>query len=67
MYRFQLFFESEEQLSHTESLYSSRGCMYDVYNFSSDFLLTLNLRALGRLSLAQALSDILLTWWNILN
>ena len=56
------FFESEEQLSHTESLYSSRGGMYVMYIFSSDFLLTLNLRALRRLSLVQALSDILLTW-----
>ena len=59
---FNCFFESEEQLSHTESLYSSRGHMYDMYIFSSDFLLTLNLRALRRLSLVQALSDILLTW-----
>ena len=33
-----------------------------MYIFSSDFLLTLNLRALRRLSLVQALSDILLTW-----
>ena len=55
------FFESEEQLSHTESLYSRRGRMYDMYIFSSDFLLILNLRALRRLILVQALSDIPLT------
>ena len=35
--------------------------MYDMYIFSSDFLLTLNLRALRRSSLVQALSDIQLT------
>ena len=37
------FFESEEQLFHTESLYSSCGYMYF---FSGGFLLTLNLRTL---------------------
>ena len=36
--------------------------IYDMYIFSSDFLLTLNLRLLRRLSLVQILSDILLTW-----
>ena len=55
------FFDSDEQLSHTESLYSSNGRMNEMYNFSSDFLLTLNLRALKRLTLVQAFRDILLT------
>ena len=54
-------FDSDEQLSHTESLYSSNGRMNEMYNFSSDFLLTLNLRALKRLTLVQAFRDILLT------
>ena len=54
-------FDSNEQLSHTESIYSSNGQMNEMYNFSSDFLLTLNLRALKRLSLVQAFRDILLT------
>ena len=55
------FFDSDEQLSHTESLYSSNDRMNEIYNFSSDFLLTLNLRVLKRLSLVQAFRDILLT------
>ena len=55
------FFDSDEQLSHTESLYSSNGRMNEMYNFSSDYLLTLNLRVLKRLSLVQAFRDILLT------
>ena len=55
------FFHSDEQLSNTESLYSSNGRMNEIYNFSSDYLLTLNLRALKRLSLVQAFRDILLT------
>ena len=33
-----------------------------MYTFSGDFLLTLNLSALKRLSLVQTLSDILLKW-----
>ena len=37
------------------------GRKYDMYIFSSDFLLTLNLRTFKRLS--QALSDIVLTWY----
>ena len=54
------FFESDEQLSHTiQSLYSSNGRMNEMYNFSSDFLLTLNLRALKRLSLVQAFRGVL--------
>ena len=59
------FFDSGEQfgeqLSHTESLYSSIGRMNEMYNFSSYFLLTLNLRALKRLTLVQAFRDVLLT------
>ena len=55
------FFDSDEQLSHTESLYSSNGRMNEMYNFSSDYLLTLNFRALKRLTLVQAFRDILLT------
>ena len=35
--------------------------MNEMYNFSSDFLLPLNLRALKRLTLVQAFRDILLT------
>ena len=54
-------FDSDEQLSHTESPYSSNGRMNEIYNFSSDFLLTLNLRALKRLSIVQAFRDIFLT------
>ena len=54
-------FDSDEQLSHTESLYSSNGRMNKMYKFSSDFLLSLNLRAFKRLSLVQAFRDILLT------
>ena len=52
------FFDSDEQLSHTKSLYSSNGRMNELYSFSSYFLLTLNLRALKRLSLVQAFRDI---------
>ena len=59
-------FDSDEQLSHAESLYSSNGRMNEMYNFSSDFLLTLNLRALKRLTLVQAFRDIFIpcasTW-----
>ena len=29
-------FESDEQLPHSESLYSNRGRLYDMYSFSSD-------------------------------
>ena len=36
--------------------------MYDMYIFSSDFLLALNLITLKRLGPVQALSDMLLTW-----
>ena len=54
-------FDSNKQFSHTESLYSSNGRMNEMYNFFSDFLLTLNLRTLGRFSLVQAFRDILLT------
>ena len=54
------FFDSDVQLSRTESLYSSNGRMNEIYNFSSGFLLTLNFRALKRLSLVQAFRDILL-------
>ena len=55
------FFDSDEQLSYTEWLYSSNGRMNEMYNFSSDFLLTLNLRALKRLTLVQAFTVLLLT------
>ena len=34
------FFDSDEQLSHTESLYSSNGRMNEMYFFFSDFLRT---------------------------
>ena len=54
-------FDSNKQLSHTESVYSSNSRMNEMYNFSSDFLLTLNLRTLRILSLVQAFRDILLT------
>ena len=36
--------------------------MYDMYIFSSDFLLSLNLRTFKRLSLVKALSNIVMTW-----
>ena len=42
-------FDSNKQLSHTESLYSSNVRMNEMYNFSNDFLLTLILRILRRL------------------
>ena len=58
---FYCFFDSDEQLSHTETLYSSNGRMNGIYNFASDFLLTLNIRALKRSSLVQAFRDIFLT------
>ena len=32
------FIDSDEQLSHIESLYSSNGRMNEICNFSSDFL-----------------------------
>ena len=51
------FFESEEQLSNTVSLYSIRGRMYDIYIFSSNFLLTLNLRALLRIRIRSNSND----------
>ena len=51
-------FDSAEHLSHTVSLYSSRGQMQEIYNFSSDFLLSLNLRALR---IVQALVHMLFT------
>ena len=54
-------FESDEQLSHTETLYSSSGRTNEMYIFSSDFLLTLYFRTLKRLSLIQAFTDILFT------
>ena len=55
------FFDADEQLYHKESIYSSNGRLIEIYNFSSAFLLTLNFRALKRLSLVQAFRDILLT------
>ena len=55
-------FDSNKPLSHTESVYSSNVRMNEMYNnFPSDFLLTLNLRTLRRLSLVKAFRDILLT------
>ena len=48
------------QLSHTESQYSSRGSTYALYIFSSDFLLTLNLRARRRFNLVQAFTEMFL-------
>ena len=41
-------------LSQTESQYSSKGRTKDMYIFSKDFLLTLNLSVRSRLSRAQA-------------
>ena len=52
------FFDSEEQLSQTVSLYSKRGRIYAKYIFSKDFLETLNLRAFNKFSLDQDFSDI---------
>ena len=42
------------QLSQTESLYSSRGRMNPIYNFSIDFLFSLNLSPLNILILCHA-------------
>ena len=36
--------------------------MQDIFFFSSNFLLTLNLRVLKKLSLVHAFSDIMFTW-----
>ena len=55
------FFGSREQLSQTTSLYFKRGRTYAKYNFSKDFLETLNLRALNKFSLDQDFSKIDLT------
>ena len=55
------FFDSDEQLSHTDPLYSSNGQTNEMFHFSSDFLLTLNLRTLKRLSPIQAFTDTLFT------
>ena len=41
------FFDSDNQLPHTESLYSSNGRTNEMHDFSSDFLLTLNLKRLS--------------------
>ena len=41
---YNVFLDSMEQLSHTESLYSSKGQPSEVFIFSRDGLLTLNLR-----------------------
>ena len=53
------FFDSDDQLSHIESLYSSNGQTHEIYIFSSDYLLTLNFRTLKRLILIQAFTDLL--------
>ena len=51
------FFDANEQLSHTVSLYSKSGRTYAKYIFSNDFLDTRNLRALRRLTLVQAFCE----------
>ena len=50
------FLLSAEALSHTESLYSRSGLMYEKYIFSRECLLSLNFR----INLLQALVAILL-------
>ena len=58
----QLLLASVEELSHTESQYSRRGRINDMYICSSDFLLTLNFRARMRFNLVHACSHILPIW-----
>ena len=48
------FFDSVVALSQTESQYSNEGRTKDMYIFSKDFLLTLNLSVRSRFSRAQA-------------
>ena len=52
------FLDSVEQLSHTESLYSSKGRTYEIHIFSKNNLLTL-LRVCMRLSLVHVLAQVL--------
>ena len=56
------FLASVEELSQTESLYSRRGLINDMYIFSSDFLLTLNLSARIRFSRLHTCPHIFSTW-----
>ena len=53
-----LFFNRSRTVSHTESLYSSRGQINAIYIFSSAFRLILNLSNLIRFNLDQAVSAI---------
>ena len=53
---------SVEALSHTESQYSSRGRIKEIYICSKAFRLILNLSALIRLSFTHAFSVIMLIW-----
>ena len=54
------FFISVEALSHTESLYSKRGRMHEMYIFSRACLLSLNFKVFKRFNLPQAVVAILL-------
>ena len=55
----QKFFDANEQLSHTVSLYSKSGRTYAKFIFSNDCLDTRNLRALRRFILVHAFSEML--------
>ena len=55
----QSFFDLNEQLSHTVSLYSKSGRTNAKYRFSNDFLDTRNIRALRRFTLVQSFSEML--------
>ena len=52
------FFDSDEALSRTESQYSERGRINEVYILSSALRLILNFKGLRRFNLAQAFIDI---------
>ena len=56
------FLISVEALSHTESLYSKRGRVYEMYIFSRACLLSLNFKILKRFNLPQAVVAILLMY-----
>ena len=56
------FFISLDELSQTESQYSSNGRIKESYIRSREFLLTLNLRARIRLSLIHAFSQMVPIW-----
>ena len=53
---------SVEELSHTESQYSRRGRINDMYICFSDFLLTLDFSARLRVNLVHACSHVLPIW-----